>query len=243
MQQKFKVITHFLAWGLGSLIAFSLTPTGIAAMHQFPKVAAIVGVLVTIATVFGIYSQPKAAANLLILALIPLIVFGLVACQEQPKVLAALGVVQNVIAVAQADLPGLQVSGVITQAGETAAESWLTGASSIVGEGITCVTGLGSSGSGTAIASCVTTIGTGLISPTQEAQLRIVDAKSQHNVQIYVTAVILGVNLAAEIVNAIQQTTPVVGTAPATAPVTTKELRTIVIRAGATPGELAYAGL
>jgi len=60
--QKFKVVTHFLAWGLGAAIAFAMSPAGTSLVHQYPKLAGVTGVLLGAGTLFGVYSQPKTTA-------------------------------------------------------------------------------------------------------------------------------------------------------------------------------------
>jgi hypothetical protein len=64
----------------------------------------------------------------------------------------------------------------------------------------------------------VNTIGTGLLSPAEMAYLRIISPKAEAKVGLYVTAVILAVNGAATIVNAIQTPPPSVGNTPIVAP-------------------------
>ena len=149
---------------------------------------------------------------------VAVLALGLGGCKQQPDVVAALGIVQQVISLAQADLPALQVAGTLSQADVTAATNWLSAASTIVGQGQTCVAGLGAGGSTAALANCVNTIGTGLLSPTEMAQLRIISPKAQRSVTIYVTAIVLGVNAAAQIVKATQTATPTVGAAPGVTP-------------------------
>jgi hypothetical protein len=177
------------------------------------------------------------------LALLALSTLGLGGCKDQPAVAAALGVVQNVITLAQADLPALQVGGVLTAGDVTAATNWLSAASTIVGQGQTCVAGIGTSGSTSALANCVTTIGTGLLSPTEMAQLRIISPKAQHQITVYVTAVVLGVNLAAQIVKATQTTTPVVGGGTTPSAVTTQELHILAVRAHVPHALMTQEGL
>jgi hypothetical protein len=167
-----------------------------------------------------------------LVALVAISALGLGGCKEQPQVLAALNTVQQVITLAQTDVPSLVVAGTITQADATAISTWLGAASSLDAQGITCVTALGASGSASAIATCVNTIGTGLLSPTEMAQLRIISAKAQHSLAIYVTAVVLGVNAAAEIVNAIQTATPTVGASPTTELVNPAEVHATLVRSG-----------
>lgn len=174
------------------------------------------------------------------LGIIAVAVLLLGGCKQQPSVVSALNVVQQVIMLAQADLPALQVAGTLSSADMGAITNWLSAASTIVAQGQTCVAGLGAGGATSALANCVNTIGTGLLSPTEMAQLRIISPKAQHSVTIYVTAVVLGVNAVAAIVSATQTATPPVG--GATASVSPDELRTFALRAGVSRWQLAQEG-
>lgn len=172
---------------------------------------------------------------------VAVLALGMGGCKQQPAVVSALKIVQQVISLAQADLPALQIVGTLNAADETAVQGWLSAASTIVGQGQTCVNGLGNGGTTAALANCVNTIGTGLLSPAEMAQLRIISPKAQHSVAIYVTAVVLGVNAVAQIVQATQTATPTVGGASAEN-VSPDELRTFALRAGISRHDLALAG-
>ncbi len=173
---------------------------------------------------------------------VAVLALGLGGCKQQPAVVSALNIVQQVISLAQADLPALQIAGTLSAGDETAVQGWLSAASTIVGQGQTCVNGLGTGGTTAALANCVNTIGTGLLSPAEMAQLRIISPKAQHSVAIYVTAVVLGVNAVATIVSATQTATPPVGSATSEN-VSPSELRAVALRAGLSHSQLAWAGL
>lgn len=141
---------------------------------------------------------------------------GVTGCDKTASVQAALTVAGQVVTLAQADLPALVAAGTLTAADATAAGNWLSGASTFISQGNACV---GSSGGTLAkIQACVNTIGTGLLSPAEMADLRIISPKAEQKVALYVTAVILAVNGAATIVNAVQTTAPAVGNTPIVAP-------------------------
>jgi len=161
-------------------------------------------------------------------------IFALVGCQQQPKVVAALGVVGQILTLAQDDLPTLQVTGVLTSADVTNFGNWLAAGQTLLGQAQGCVNGLGSGGSASALAACVNTFATGLISPTEQAQLRIISPGAQKKVTLYVTAVVLAANFAAQIIKATQVQTPTVGTTPAPAP-STQELHDLRMRLGLSP--------
>jgi hypothetical protein len=170
--------------------------------------------------------------------------FGIAGCSAYNDTLQALNVVGQVITLAQADIPSLEASGVITTPSGTAAGNWLAGASALQQQAVTCVTNAGSKGAKSTFATCVTALGLGLISPAEMADLRIVDAKSQHQITIYVTAVILAANAVSVIVNATATSVPPVGsttTAPSTAP-TAAELQGIARRAGISERQMVAFG-
>jgi len=145
-------------------------------------------------------------------AVLALVALGCIGCDKTAAVETALGVVGNVITLAQDDLPALQVAGVLTAGDVIAAGNWLSGASTINGQGETCVNMAG--GTGTKIVACLNAIGTGLLSPAEQANLRIISQGAQKKVTLYVTAVVLAVNFTASIVKATQITPPAVGAAP-----------------------------
>lgn len=60
---KFKKLTHWFAGGLATAVAgaitFSQTTAGHAIIAQYPKAAGFVTLFVTVATIAGVYHQPK----------------------------------------------------------------------------------------------------------------------------------------------------------------------------------------
>jgi hypothetical protein len=166
-----------------------------------------------------------------IFAVIVLAGFGLCGCNEQQKVLTGLSIAGQVLTIAQDDLPALQAAGTLTPADTIAVNDWINGGQTLLSQATTCVTGLGTTAKGTAIAVCVNTFGQGLLAPAEMQDLRIVSAQAQKKVTLYVTAFILAANAAGIIVNAIQIQTPVVGSTPTPGP-STEELREFRIHAG-----------
>jgi hypothetical protein len=60
----------------------------------------------------------------------------------------------------------------------------------------TCVSNVsGLVGKGAKFSSCFTTFAQGLLSPSEQAQLRILSASSQSKVSLYVTGIVAGVNI------------------------------------------------
>jgi hypothetical protein len=176
----------------------------------------------------------RTAGTAAVIVALTLTTFGLSGCQQQPKVVAALNVVGQILTLAQDDLPTLQVTGVLTAADVTNFGNWLAAGQTLLGQAQGCVNGLGTGGTAKSLAACVNTFATGLLSPAEQAQLRIISPGAQKKVTLYVTAVVLAVNFTAQIIAATQVTTPTVGTTPAPVP-STQELHDLRIRLGLSP--------
>jgi hypothetical protein len=185
--------------------------------------------------------KEMAQRPLRILALVPLLLVSSLfcGCNKTQDVLNALGITQQVITIAQDDLPGLQAAGILTQSDVTAAGNWLAGAGTLVTQAEGCVNTAG--GTTAKLAACVNAIGQGLLSPAEQADLRIISPGAQKKVTLYVTAVILGVNAVAVIVNGLATPTPTVGTATTELP-SKQDIRILALRAGATNVELNRIG-
>lgn len=178
------------------------------------------------------------------IALVAVSVLGLGGCDKTTAVLAAIGVYQQVVTIAQADLPTLQASGILTAGDVTAATNWLTVANTLGTQASACVSGAG--GTTSKIVACVNAIGTGLLSPAEQADLRIISPGAQQKVTLYVTAVVLAANGIATIVSAVQTSTPTVGSSSATSTdnlPTREELIALAHRAGVSDDQFAYVGL
>jgi hypothetical protein len=81
----------------------------------------------------------------------------------------------------------------------------------------TCITNVGGiMGKGAKFASCFNTFAQGVLSPTELAQLRLLSPATQARIQLYVTAVVAGVNIAIAAFGGTPATTPVIGSAPST---------------------------
>jgi hypothetical protein len=160
--------------------------------------------------------------------------FGMTGCNPSADVNSALTVANQVVSIAQADIPALQADGTLTAADSTALTNWLAGASQLITQGQTCTTASG--GKSAVIVACVNAIGTGLLSPAEMADLRLISPKAQKQVTLYVTAVILAVDGAAAIVKAATTPVPAVGGSTVGDPIigpTAAELHDLAVRAGA----------
>lgn len=156
--------------------------------------------------------------------------FSQVGCKLNPAAVSAgLNVADQVVVLAEDDLPGLQVSGALSAADAAAATKWLTAADTILKQGVSCTAAAGATSS--IVVSCIQTVASGLISPAEQANLNIVSAGGQHKIALYVTAVILAVNGVEDIAKLVHTTVPPVGATPGPGP-TTQELHELRVRAG-----------
>jgi hypothetical protein len=81
----------------------------------------------------------------------------------------------------------------------------------------TCITNVtGIMGTGAKFASCFNTFAQGVLSPVELAQLRLLSPTTAAKVQLYVTAVVAGVNIAIAAFGGTPAATPVVGASPST---------------------------
>src|SRR6202453_3537281 len=123
-----------------------------------------------------------------------LFVLGLAGCSTYNSLTSALNVVGQVISLAQADLPALESAGTLTPGDATSFGDWLNGASLLLAQTNSCVATVGSKGTKASFVPCITAFGTGLLSPAEMADLRIISPGAQKQVAIYVTAVVLAAN-------------------------------------------------
>jgi hypothetical protein len=159
-----------------------------------------------------------------ILGVAVLAAFGLGGCSKQQDVATAIAVYQQVVALALDDLPALQAAGILTPSDVTAATNWLNGATALGTQATTCVNASG--GTSSVIVGCVTAIGTGLESASEQADLRIISPGAQKKVTLYVTAVVFAANGIQAVVNIVKTAVPPVGsTAAPAAPASTEDLQ------------------
>lgn len=97
-------------------------------------------------------------------------------------------------------------------------KNFVTLGNTLNGQLLTCIGNVGGlMGKGAKFASCFNTFAQGILSPTELAQLRLLSPTTQAKIQLYVTAVVAGVNIAIAAFGGTPATTPVIGTAPSNA--------------------------
>lgn len=148
-----------------------------------------------------------------------LVAFSMTSCNAYSKAESAYKVVSVVISLAQADLPALQATGLFSPAEGTAVSGYLASVSILNDQYGTCVanaqnTKLANSGK---FLACANIFSAGLLDPKQLAGLRILNPKAQHQVQLWVSAVQIGLNTAVVALGGAAEPAPAVGPAPTTA--------------------------
>lgn len=130
------------------------------------------------------------------IAAVVLVCFGLGACNAYQTAQRAQSVVAAVIAVAQADLPSLQATGVFSSSEGQAVTNYLTLATNLNGQYATCLSNANNTtlNKKTKFLACLSTFAAGLDDPKELAALRIMSPKAQQQVQLWVTAASVGVN-------------------------------------------------
>jgi len=100
-------------------------------------------------------------------------------------------VITGILNIAKAEVPALPpADGAIVA-------QWTTRGTTLEGQLETCITSASAAGGKkAAFLACFNTFAAGIASPSELAQLRVLSAGSQNKVQLWVTAIVLGVNAA-----------------------------------------------
>lgn len=130
------------------------------------------------------------------LAAVVLVCFSVAGCNAYSTAQKAHEIVAAVVAVAQADLPSLQATGVFSSTEAAAVTGYLNLATNLNGQYQTCInnannTMLGKTGK---FVACLQTFGAGLADPKELAGLRVMNPKAQQQVQLWITAASIGVS-------------------------------------------------
>lgn len=130
------------------------------------------------------------------LAVLLPVVLMLGACNAYQTAQRAHDVVAAVIAVAQADLPSLQATGVFSASEGQAVTGYLTLATNLDGQYATCLSNANNTmlNKKSKFLGCLSTFAAGLADPKELASLRIMNPKAQQQVQLWITAASVGVS-------------------------------------------------
>jgi hypothetical protein len=148
---------------------------------------------------------------------------SLIGCNSSPLAVAnrAEDVLTAVIQVASAETPAIPVSD------QPAYTNFVNLAKTLDNQLSVCIAGVsGLTGQGAKFAACFTAFASGLFSPTELQQLRILNPATQNKIQLYATAVVTGLNVALAFFGSTVVSPPAIGTPPTSAQL--KELRTQV---------------
>ena len=105
---------------------------------------------------------------------------------------------------------------VVPAADQAAYKSFVALGQSLNAQLGTCIAGVsGITGKAGKFLSCFNTFANGLLAPAELAQLRLLNPSTQAKVQLYVTAIVVGVNIAVAAFGGSVVATPSVGPAPA----------------------------
>lgn len=145
--------------------------------------------------------------------------FALAGCSGFQKAQAVYNVINSIVAVAEADLPSLQATGVFSASDGAVADGYLQIVRNLNGQYGSCITNaqntmLKTNGK---FLACLNIFSAGLADPKELAALRVMNAKAQKQTQLWITAFQLGVNSVIAVFGGQQEPAPVVAASPTTA--------------------------
>lgn len=113
-------------------------------------------------------------------------------CNAQATAQKAHDVIAGIVSVASSDIPLLQQDGVMSASESSIASGYVSLISTLNGEYETCLAASGNSKS--KLSACVSAFASGLASPSELAQLRILNPKAQQKVAMWATAASIALN-------------------------------------------------
>lgn len=139
-----------------------------------------------------------------------LLAVSLSGCSNYTKAQKAYNVVEAIISVVEADLPSLQAAGVFSPAEATVVGGYANLAGHLADQYESCITNAQNTMIATSgkFLDCLNVFSAGLADPKELASLRVLNPKAQKQVQLWVTAVQVGINATIAVLGG-QQTAPV----------------------------------
>jgi hypothetical protein len=130
--------------------------------------------------------------------------FSLMGCSALQKAQDVEQALAGIIQIAEAEAPALPAkdAAILTQ--------WTGLASTLDGQLKTCISAAGAGGTKSTFLACFNAFAAGVASPAELAALRVMSATSVGRAQLYVTAIILGVNTALDYFGGAAQTPPTI---------------------------------
>lgn len=150
----------------------------------------------------------KALAAICLSALLSLSLFT-GGCTSTQKAQDASKAIAVVLTIAQAE------AGLVPAGDQVIYNGFVSLGNTLEGQLNTCIGGLGLMSKNAAFLGCFNAFASGLTSPAELAQLRILSAGTQGRVQIIVAGVIAGVNIAVDAFGGSSVSVPVVASSPA----------------------------
>jgi len=142
---------------------------------------------------------------------IAVLALALIGCNAQQKAQDVYNVIGAVVAVAQAEAVN------VPPADQVVYNGFVTLAGTLADQLKVCITASGTKSA--KLLACFNAYAVGLSSPTELAQLRILSPTVQKKVQLYVTSLVVGVNVALRFFGGAQVAPPSVAPTPAKADV------------------------
>src|SRR5579864_9799799 len=132
------------------------------------------------------------------LALTLAIAVALSGCSSYSKAVTAYNVIAAIVGVAQADLPALQAAGVISPAEAPVVGGYVALVGSLNAQYKSCIDNAQSTKlkNASKFLLCASAFDVGLSDPKELAQLRVLNPKAASRVQLWATAVQIGLNSA-----------------------------------------------
>lgn len=160
----------------------------------------------------------KAIKSISVVAIL-LVSFSLAGCSGFQKAQAVYNVINGIVAVAEADLPSLQATGVFSATEGSVADGYLQIVRSLNGQYGSCITNAQNTKLATngKFLACLNIFSAGLADPKELAALRVMNPKAQKQTQLWITAFQLGVNSVVAAMGGQQSPAPVVAASPTTA--------------------------
>lgn len=155
----------------------------------------------------GPIARPSFGRRLLVAASFTVLVVVVAGCNAAATAQDSANVLAGIINIAKAEAPALPAAdaAVVTQ--------WATLGATLDLQLDSCITGAQAAGSKkSAFLTCFNTFAQGLLSTSELAQLKVLSAGSQSKVQLWVTAISLGINAALTAFGGTAQATPAVST-------------------------------
>lgn len=182
-------------------------------MHTLPWYSVSSLVIASLICLFvsatAFVASHRARGKLVALGSIAVLVVLFAGCNPATTAQDFANVIAGIFNIAKAEVPALPADDAAIVA------QWTTLGTTLEGQLQTCITGATTAGGKkAAFLTCFNAFAGGIVSPSELAQLRVLTSGSQAKVQLWVTAIILGVNAALTAFGGTPTATPQVAAQP-----------------------------